>query len=101
MGVAVVSTSPKRLEDIAAAVQGGLGSEAAKVSYYSPDEFIAQLRKMATKLDAKPEPPLPSGEGKSRGLKVRRHLPKLSDEEQKQREVIVNKMLGESLRRSK
>jgi hypothetical protein len=100
--VAVVSTSPRQLEEIAAAVQGGLGSElAAKVSYHSPDDFIAQLRKLAAEIRAKPAPPLPHGEVKSHGRTVRRHMPKLSAEEQKQREKAVVKTLGDSMRRSK
>ena len=99
--VAVIATSPKRLADIAAAVQGGLGSEAAKVSYHSPDEFIHELHKLAAKLNAQPEPALPTREGKIRGIKVRRHSPKLSGEETAQREKIINQMLGVAMRRPK
>jgi hypothetical protein len=95
--VAVIAISPKRLEDIADAVQGGLGTEAAaKVRYYSPDDFIAELQKLATV--QKPEAVLPPGERKSHGRTVRRHLPKLSPDELKQREDVVNKMLVDTLR---
>ena len=94
----VIATSPKRLADIAA-VQGGLGSATTKISYHSPDEFILELQKLAAKLNAQPEPPLPPGEGKSRGIKVRRHSPKLSHEEKAQREKIINQMLGDAMRR--
>jgi hypothetical protein len=98
--VAVVSTGQKRLDDIATAVQGGLGSEeAAKVRYYTPDDFIAELRKLATILDAKPAPEPAPGEGKSRGIKVRRHLPKLSNEEQKQKEEVANRMIAEAMKK--
>lgn len=97
--VAVVSTSPKRLVDIAAAVQGGLGPEAAaKVGYHSPDEFIIELRKLAAELNAIPEPAIPPGEGKSRGIKVRRHLPRLSAEEQEEKENIANHLITEAMR---
>ncbi|MDE3068721.1 MAG: hypothetical protein KGJ60_14395, partial [Verrucomicrobiota bacterium] len=95
-------TSPKRLENIAAAVKGGLGPEkAAKVGYYSPDEFIVELRKLAEELDAKPQPPAPPNEQKRRGITVRRHLPQLSAEENKLREDMVHKMLAEAMRRTK
>ena len=100
--VAVIATSPKRLEDIAAAVQGGLGSPAAaKVKYYTPDDFILELHALSAKLNAQPEPPLPPSEGKSRGVKVRRHTPKLSIEETAQREKVINQMLGDAMRRKK
>jgi len=95
--VAVIAISPKRLEDIADAVRGGLGTEAAaEVGYYSPDAFIAELQKLAKV--QKPEAVLPPGERKSHGRTVRRHLPKLSPEELKQREDVVNKMLVDTLR---
>jgi hypothetical protein len=95
--VAVISTSRKRLEEIAAAVQGGLGSAAAaKVSFHTPDEFIAELQKLAAA--QKPQPPLPPGERKSHGRTIRRHLLELSSEELKQREDLVNKMLVDTMR---
>ena len=95
--VAVIATSRRHLKEIAAAVQGGLGSgAAAKVGFHTPDEFIAELQKLAAVI---PEPPLPPGERKSHGRTVRRHLPKLSPEEQKQREDVVNKMLVDTMRR--
>jgi Type IV secretion-system coupling protein DNA-binding domain len=100
--VAMVSTSPKRLENIAAAVKGGLGPEAAaKVGFFSPDEFIAELRKLAAALNTGPQPPSPPNEQKRRGLTVRRHLPQLSPDEQKLREDAVHKMLAEAMRRRK
>ena len=100
--VAVVSTNPRQLEEIAAAVQGGLGSEVtAKVSFHSPDDFIAELRKLAAEIKTKPAPPLPPGEVKSHGRTVRRHVPKLSPEEQQQREDASQRVLNSTLRRPK
>jgi hypothetical protein len=97
--VAVISTNPRQLEDIAAAVQGGLGSEAAaKVSYHSPDDFIAELRKLAAEIKARPAPAMPPGEVKSHGRTVRRHLPKLSPEEQKQRADATQRILDSAVR---
>jgi hypothetical protein len=97
--IAVISTSRERLEDIAAAVQGGLGSAmAAKVSYHSPDEFIAELQKLARSV--KPEPPLPPGERKSHGRTVRSHLPTLSPDEEKQKDDAVRRVILDAMRRS-
>ena len=40
---------------IRSAVQGGLGSEAAaKVGYHTPDEFLAELQKLAKAAEAPP-----------------------------------------------
>ena len=97
--IAVIATSPKRLEDIAAAVQGGLGSEVAgKIGYYSPDDFIAELQKLAKELNSRSKPPMPPGERKSFGRTVRLHLPELSAEEEKLRDDAVNRVLSESMR---
>jgi len=100
--LAVVSTSPRQLEEIAAAVQGGLGSEAAaQVSYHSPDEFIAELQKLAAEMKARPaSSPIPN-EVKSHGRTVRRHVPKLAPDEQLQREDAAQRVLKSTLRRPK
>ena len=96
--IAVVSTNPRQLEAIAAAVQGGLGSEAAaKVSYHSPDDFIAELRKLAAEIKARPASALPPSEVKSHGRPVRRHWPKLSAEEQEQKESIAVRVIGNTM----
>lgn len=98
--VAVIATSPKRLEDIASVARGGLGTEAAaKVGYYSPDDFIAELREVAARLNAKADPTQATGEQKRRGIVVRRHLPELSPEERKLRDNMIQRMLAEALRR--
>jgi len=100
--IAMISTSPKRLENIAAAVRGGLGPEkAGKVGYHSPDDFIVELSKLAAELNAKPEPLLPVGEQKRLGMTVRRHLPQLSPEEQKLREDAIHQILVQAMRRPK
>jgi hypothetical protein len=100
--VAVIATSPKRLEEIAGLVRGGLGPEAAaKVGYYSPDDFIIELRKLAAELNAKAELPQSASEKKHRGITVRRHFSELSPEEQKLRDDLIHRMLVEALRRRK
>lgn len=96
--VAVIANGRKRLDEIADAVQGGLGTEAAaKVSYHTPDEFIAELNKLAAEM--KPNP-LPPGESKVLGRLVRRHYPKQSDENQKQKDEIIFGLIADAIRPS-
>ncbi len=45
--LAVITPRAGRLEEIKAAVEAGLGSESAKVSYHTADDFIAHLNKLA------------------------------------------------------
>ena len=97
--IAVISTNPRQLDAIATAVQGGLGAEAAaKVSYQSPDDFIVELRKLAAEIKARPALALPPGEVKSHGRTVRRHLPTLSTEEQRQRADAAQRILDSTMR---
>jgi hypothetical protein len=94
--IAVIANGRKRLDEIADAVQGGLGSEAAaKVSYHTPDEFIAELKKLA--VEVKPKP-LPLGESKVLGKIVRRHFPEQSKEQQ-QKDEITYGLIADALRR--
>jgi hypothetical protein len=96
--IAVIANGRKRLDEIADAVQGGLGSEAtAKVSYHTPDEFIAELKKLAAEM--KPNP-LPPGESKVLGRLVRRHYPKQIDEKQKQKDEITFGLIADAIRPS-
>jgi hypothetical protein len=100
--VAVISTSRKRLDAISAAVQGGLGPEAArKVTCQTPDEFISELEKMSAQIQATATPAVTPGERKSHGRTVRRHLPKLSPEEQRERDAVVNAMLVQAMQSKK
>ncbi len=91
------SSSPERLQEIAAAVKAGLGPEAAaKVKYYTPDEFIAELRRLAQSLPKSPPPP--PGEKIIKGYKVKRYGPKLSPEERKAKEDAANQILNDALK---
>lgn len=82
--VAVIATGRKRLEDIAAAVQSGLGSEAAaKVSYHTPDEFLVELQNLANTAAAPPPVKATAKTVRRRGFEVTRNFPKLSPEEQR------------------
>lgn len=89
--VAVIATRRKHLDEIAAAVQGGLGSEAAaKVAYQTPDEFLAELHKLA-KASEEPPPSEPLAKtGKILGFEINRNFPKLSPEEQRANQQAIH-----------
>lgn len=97
--VAVISPKPERLKEIQAAVTAGLGAEAAwRVSFYAPDDFIAELRQLATskQTETKPKTPL---ERTTRGYKVRRSGPALTPEERKAKEEIAVRMMSEAMKK--
>ena len=97
--VAVVSPKPESLQAIAQAVQAGLGSEvAAQVSYHTPDELIAELRKLPAEQVEEVKPSVPK-ERVTRGIKVRRHGPKLSETERNSKEEIAVKMMAQTMKR--
>ena len=53
--VAAIASGRKFLDGLAAAVQGALGPEfSAKVSYFTPDEFIDELRRLAAASELPP-----------------------------------------------
>jgi hypothetical protein len=79
----------ERLRKIGSAVSGSLGRElAANVEYFQPDPFIAFLKAL------KP-PTLQPSESQYAGYKVKRSVPKLSAEEQKQKEDIAHHIMAE------
>jgi len=91
--VAVICLDEERLRKIASAVSGSLGAElAALVEYFQPDLFIAYLKAL------KPPTPQPS-ETQYGGYRVKRSIPKLSAQEQKQKEDIANRIMAEAMRR--
>jgi len=97
--VAVVSPRPERLTEIQAAVVAGLGAEAAsRVSFYAPDDFIAELRKLAASqlTESKPETP---AERTTRGYKVRGSAPTLTAEERRAKEEIALRIMSEAMKR--
>jgi hypothetical protein len=91
--VAVVATGRKQLENIAAAVQGGLGPEAAaKVSYHTPDEFLAELQWLPkTAEEPPPSVPMPKT-GKILGFKITRNFAKQSPEEQQLNQQAIHEV---------
>jgi hypothetical protein len=81
------------LDEIAAAVQGGLGSEAAaKVGYHTPDEFLAGLRKLAKTAEAPPASAPMAKTGKILGFEITRNFPKQSPEEQRLNQQAIHEV---------
>lgn len=97
--VAVVSPKPERLKAIAEAIMAGLGTEvASKVSYFTPDDFIAELRRLAQEQEQRKEPGTPT-ERPVKGYIVRRRGPALTPEERKAKEEIAIKIMAETMKR--
>jgi hypothetical protein len=93
--VAMICLDDARLQKIATAISGSLGSElTARVGYFRPDPFIQYLK-------ALPPPPPQTSEKTFAGYKVKHSAPKLSPEEQKAKEDIAHKLLSEALRKKK
>jgi hypothetical protein len=91
--VAVICLDDERLRKIGNAVSGSLGKElSARVSYYQPDPFIAYLKTLQT-------PPAQLSEAEYGGYKIKRSIPKLSAQEQKQKGDIANRVMTEAIRR--
>jgi hypothetical protein len=96
--VAVIATGRKRLADIAEAVQGGLGSEAsAKVSYHTPDEFLAELQTLAKTTD-EPPPATPLAKtGKTLGYEIERVFVKLSPQELRENQQAIHRVAKDQM----
>jgi Type IV secretion-system coupling protein DNA-binding domain len=91
--VAVVATGRKQLEAIAAAVQGGLGSAAsARVGYHTPDEFLAELQKLAKTAESPPPSAPMAKTGKMLGFEITRNFPKQSPEEQRLNQQAIHEV---------
>ena len=96
--VVVIATGRKRLDEIAAAVQSGLGAQAAaKVSYHIPDEFLLELQKMAKAAPAAPPLAPLSKTGKALGYVIEREFPQQSPEEQRLRQQAVHEITKKAL----
>ena len=91
--VAVIATGRRHLEEIAAAVQGGLGSEAsAKVGYLTPDEFLTELQKLAKTTEAPPPSEPMAKTSKILGFEITRNFPKQSPEEQRLNQQAIHEV---------
>ncbi len=97
--VAVVSSSPERLEPIARAVKVGLGPEmAAKVSFHTPEEFIAELKTLAAEAAAKEIRPSIPNEHTTRGYKVKRHGTGASQEARQAKEKMAVEIMTSAMK---
>ena len=93
--VAVIGVDTDHLQKIKAAVIGSLGREAThQVDYYDPDQFIAHLK---VRIPRAPE--LPETPRKRRGYQVTRSVPKLPNEELKQREDEAIRSIAEAMKK--
>ena len=98
--IAVVSTHERKLRDIEAVVTGSLGSEnAAHVSYFQPDALIAHLKSMMSKPVSDASASTPPSDSKVSGYTVRRHAPKLTPEEQEERQAIAVKAIAAHMKK--
>ena len=94
--VAVICLDEERLRKIGSAVSGSLGSElAARVEYFQPDQFIAQLKKLPLAI-----PKAVEVTEVRRGYRVKRQTVTISPQEQKAREEEAIRLIAESMRRS-
>jgi hypothetical protein len=97
--VAVVATGRKHLESIATAVRGGLGPEAAaKVGYHTPDEFLAELQKLAKATEAPPPSEPMAKTGKVLGFEITRNFPKQSPEEQRLNQQAIHEVTRKAIK---
>jgi hypothetical protein len=97
--IAVVATGCKFLEYIAADVQGALGPEAAaKVGYYTPDEFIDELRKLAAASEQPPAPQPMATKDKRHGLEIERIFPRQTPGEQKTTQKGIHQVIQNVLK---
>jgi hypothetical protein len=95
--IAIICMREERLRQISMAVLKRLGSEAAeKVKYYFPDTFISHLKNLP-----QPAENLPETVKNRRGYKVKRSLPSLTPEAQKQKEEAAIRSIAEAMRRKK
>jgi hypothetical protein len=100
--VAVVSPKLEKLQAIKEALEAGLGAEgAAKVSFHTPDELIAELKSLAAEAATKPLLPSISAESTVRGYTVRRHKPVFTAEEQRAKEEMAHKVLVETMKQTR
>ena len=98
--VVVIATGRKLLENIAAAVQAGLGSEAAaKVGYHTPDEFLDELKQLAKKAEETPSAKPVARTEKVLGFQVTRNFPIPPPQEQKASDQAVHEVAKKAIQK--
>lgn len=97
--IAAVSTGRRMLEYIAADVQGALGPvAAAKVRFYTPDEFIDELEKLARESERPPAPQPMAAQETVDGIVVERIFPKQTLEEQKATQKVIHEIVQKNIK---
>jgi len=98
--VAAVSGGRKFLEAWAAAVLGALGPEmAAKVGYYTPDEFLDELRKLAATSEQPPATQPMAHQDERHGIKIERKFPNQTAAEQKATQQGIHEVVTRAITR--
>lgn len=97
--IAVICPRADRLSRLEEAVRGCFNAdEAAKVSFHSPDDFIAFVEQPSGTKSGAATTGTPA-EKRRRGYKVKSHFVEVSEEDAKAREDAAIKMLAEKLRK--
>jgi hypothetical protein len=96
--VAAVAGGRKFLDALAAAVSGALGPEvAAKVGYYTPDEFLDELRRLAAVSEQPPAAqPMPAKDMRD-GFEIERNFPQQTTEEQKATQQGIHEIMTKTM----
>jgi hypothetical protein len=97
--IAVVSTGRKTLDEIAEDVQAGLRPEAAaKVGFYTADEFLDELRKLAAASEQPPAPQPMAAREIRHGIEIERSFPKQTSEQQKSTQKAIHQIVSKMLK---
>jgi len=62
------------------------------VAYHTPDEFLAELHKLAKATESPPPSEPMAKTGKLLGFEIERNFPKLSPEEQRMNQQAIHKV---------
>ena len=96
--VAAVAAGKKFLGELEAAVLAALGKEkAATVGYYTPDELIEEMRRLAGTVEKPPENQPLASKGKRHGISVERVFPKGSSEDNKANQRVIHEIVTKIL----
>ena len=97
--IAAIASGRKFLETLAEAVKGAMGpEEAGKVGYYTPDEFIDELRKLAAGCKQPPAPQPMATKDKRHGLEIERIFPNQTPEEQKASQSAIHQIFQTNMK---
>ena len=96
--VAAIASGLTFLDGLAAAVQGALGPvSAAKVGYYTPDEFIDELRKLAAASELPPAVQPMAPKDLRGNFEIERNFPQQSTEELKATQQGIHDLVTKTI----